>query len=138
MAELWINWRDETGAGGRVRADRSPFVVGRGATCDLVIASNKLSREHLSIERYGDGFIISDRGSSNGTELNSLPLIVPTEIMDGDRASLGGGAALKFEIGWDEPAIEESNRETEAVQVAAVTVDAIKEMRGNAIRVETT
>jgi pSer/pThr/pTyr-binding forkhead associated (FHA) protein len=124
MAELWINWRDETGAGGRVRADRSPFVVGRGATCDLVIASNKLSREHLSIERYGDGFIISDRGSSNGTELNSLPLIVPTEIMDGDRASLGGGAALKFEIGWDDRAIEEYDSETETVQVAAVTVDA--------------
>lgn len=127
MSELWINWRDENGAGGRVRVDRSPFIVGRVVGADLVIPNSKLSREHISIERSGDGFLISDRGSSNGTEFNSTPLIVPTEIMDGDRAVLGGGAALKFEIGWqEEPAAEkpEAAYEPEIVQEAAVTVDA--------------
>ena len=126
MSELWINWRDENGAGGRVRMDRSPFIIGRVAGADLVIPNSKLSREHVSIERSGDGFLISDRGSSNGTEFNLAPLIVPTEIMDGDRAVLGGGAALKFEIGWDESVVEEAEDayESEIVQEAAVTVDA--------------
>jgi len=126
MSELWINWRDENGAGGRVRMDGSPFIIGRVAGADLVIPNSKLSREHVSIERSGDGFLISDRGSSNGTEFNLAPLIVPTEIMDGDRAVLGGGAALKFEIGWDESVVEEAEDayESEIVQEAAVTVDA--------------
>lgn len=126
MSELWINWRDENGAAGRVRVDRSPFIIGRVPGADLVIPNSKLSREHVSIERSGDGFLISDRGSSNGTEFNSTPLIVPTEIMDGDRAVLGGGVAMKFEIGWDEPAAEEPEAAygAEIVQEAAVTVDA--------------
>jgi hypothetical protein len=126
MSELWINWRDENGAGGRVRAGRSPFIIGRVAGADLVIPNSKLSREHVSIERSGDGFVISDRGSSNGTELNSAPLIVPTEIFDGDRAVLGGGVALKFDIGWEEPASQESEEvyEPVVVQEAVVTVDA--------------
>ena len=126
MSELWINWRDENGAGGRVRMDRSPFIIGRVAGADLVIPNSKLSREHVSIERSGDGFLISDRGSSNGTEFNLAPLIVPTEIMDGDRAVLGGGAALKFEIGWDESVVGEAEDAYESgiVQEAAVTVDA--------------
>src|SRR4029079_16720322 len=124
MAELWIVWRDETGAGGRGRVDRSPFTMGRHPDCDLAIANNKLSREHAAIERSGDTFILADRGSSNGTELNSRPLIVPEEIFDGDRANLGGGAALAFQFADEEAVYEEPAGESVEIQAAAVTVDA--------------
>ncbi len=43
------------------------FVVGRGAHCDLVIESPKISREHAAFVRAEDGWWIEDLGSSNGT-----------------------------------------------------------------------
>jgi pSer/pThr/pTyr-binding forkhead associated (FHA) protein len=128
MAELWINYRDENGESGRVRVEGDRFTVGRGSSCDLVIPSSKLSRDHLLIERFGGRFFVTDQGSSNGTELNSRPLMEQTEIINGDRANLGGGADIHFEVIWaesNEPASDRlSNAEQASVESASVTVDA--------------
>jgi hypothetical protein len=128
MAELWINFKDENGEGDRVRVDSDRFVIGRHSSCDLVIPSSKLSREHLLIERSGDRFFVTDQGSSNGTELNSQALLDRTEIMNGDRADLGGGADLEFEFIWgNQPSGGEESQESAdqaLIQAATVTVDA--------------
>jgi pSer/pThr/pTyr-binding forkhead associated (FHA) protein len=128
MAELWVNFSEENGESGRVRVDGERFAIGRHSSCDLVIPNSKLSREHMVIERSGDRFFASDPGSSNGTEMNSQPLIDRTEIMDGDRANLGGGADVKFEYVWnDSRAFSDSglsDTDQAAVQSAATTVDA--------------
>ena len=128
MAELWINFRDETGESGRVRVDGDRFTIGRHSSCDLVIPNSKLSREHLTVERSGDRYFVEDRGSSNGTELNSQPLLDRTEVMNGDRANLGGGADVEFEFVWDQAQAGSyeslDNTDQAAVQAASVTVDA--------------
>ena len=128
MAELWINFRDETGESGRVRVDGDRFTIGRHSSCDLVIPNSKLSREHLTVERSGDRYFVEDRGSSNGTELNSQPLLDRTEVMNGDRANLGGGADVEFEFVWDQAQAGSyeslDNTDRAAVQAASVTVDA--------------
>ncbi|MCL2178268.1 MAG: FHA domain-containing protein [Proteobacteria bacterium] len=43
------------------------FIIGRGKTCDCVIDSNRVSRQHARITREGDTFILEDLNSSNGT-----------------------------------------------------------------------
>jgi pSer/pThr/pTyr-binding forkhead associated (FHA) protein len=43
------------------------YLIGRGAHCDLLIDSVKISREHAAIVREADGWWIEDLGSSNGT-----------------------------------------------------------------------
>jgi hypothetical protein len=48
-----------------VKVDR--FLIGRGRHCDLVIDSTKVSREHAAIVRDGDGWLIEDLQSANGT-----------------------------------------------------------------------
>lgn len=111
-----------------MRVDGDRFTIGRHSSCDLVIPNSKLSREHLTVERSGDRYFVEDRGSSNGTELNSQPLLDRTEVMNGDRANLGGGADVEFEFVWDQTQAGsyESLDSTDqaAVQAASVTVDA--------------
>ncbi len=43
------------------------FLIGRGRHCGLVVDSSKVSREHAAVVREGDGWIIEDLRSSNGT-----------------------------------------------------------------------
>jgi hypothetical protein len=128
MAELWINYRDEDGNSGRVRVDGDKFTIGRHSSCDLVIPNSKLSREHLVLERFGSSFFVSDPGSSNGTRLNSELLMDRTEIMNGDRADLGGGTDIEFEYSWDELQTNEDTSfvgsQSANIQVGSVTVDA--------------
>jgi hypothetical protein len=55
----------EDGSGLDVAKPR--FVIGRGAHCDLVVDSAKISREHAAVVRDAEGWFIEDLGSSNGT-----------------------------------------------------------------------
>jgi adenylate cyclase len=52
----------------RLPDEKRPFVLGRDATADLVIADRMASRAHCEIERRQDKIVITDR-SANGTYL---------------------------------------------------------------------
>jgi len=71
----------EDGSGGDVAKDR--WIIGRGAHCDLVIDSAKISREHAAVARQADGWWIEDLGSSNGTWFHG-ERISRRRISDGD------------------------------------------------------
>lgn len=97
MARLHIKFTDVDGEERLVNVDSPEFTVGRHSSSDLPIVDSRLSRDHVLIERRGDAYFVSDRGSSNGTKLNGVPLLEPTEIKNGDKADLGG-VVLNFEI----------------------------------------
>ena len=46
------------------------LVVGRGPTCDLVLATAGVSRRHARFVREGDSFRVLDLGSANGLRVN--------------------------------------------------------------------
>jgi pSer/pThr/pTyr-binding forkhead associated (FHA) protein len=46
--------------------------IGRGSKNEIVIDSQKISRQHFKIARVGPGFRIFDLGSSNGTKVNGV------------------------------------------------------------------
>jgi hypothetical protein len=71
----------EDGPGHDVAKER--FLIGRGAHCDLVIDSAKISREHAAIVREADGWWIEDLGSSNGTWFRG-ERIARRPVADGD------------------------------------------------------
>ena len=48
----------------------SRFVIGRGSECDLMLADSDVSREHCAIEPRGEGHVLIDLSSTNGTFLN--------------------------------------------------------------------
>jgi pSer/pThr/pTyr-binding forkhead associated (FHA) protein len=49
------------------------LVVGRGATCDLVLATAGVSRRHARFVREGESFRVIDLGSANGLRVNGEP-----------------------------------------------------------------
>ncbi len=65
------------------------YVAGRGETCDLRLASEEISREHLEIVRRWDGVVVKDLGSKNGVLVNDLLLTEPRRLRDGDTVQVG-------------------------------------------------
>jgi hypothetical protein len=95
MVELWLKFKDEKGDEQRVLVEGDAFTVGRHSASDLSIPDGRLSREHVRINRFGDVFVLSDLGSSNGTKHNEAPLSEPIGLKNGDKLDLGG---VPFEV----------------------------------------
>src|SRR6476620_12195169 len=100
MSELWLKFTDSDGTVKRIAVESQKFVVGRHSTSDLCIIDGRLSREHLKIERFGDLFMATDSGSSNGTKINGEVLDAPAALRSGDVLDLGG---LKIEAELEGP-----------------------------------
>jgi hypothetical protein len=72
-----------------VRVARERFIIGRGAHCDLVVKSARVSREHAAVIREGAEFFIEDLTSSNGTWFDNTR-ITRRLVSDGEEYLLGG------------------------------------------------
>ena len=72
MASLCL--LDEDGAiAGRWELDKGPVAVGRGESADVIIGDAMLSRRHFVVARVGDGYVLNDLGSNNGTWVDGAP-----------------------------------------------------------------
>ena len=65
-----------------------PTTVGREENCGVCIADNSVSRSHALIERVGDGYQVTDLGSTNGTCVNETR-IESSPLVPGDRIQFG-------------------------------------------------
>ena len=73
----------------RLEATDRRYVVGRGETCDLQLASEEISREHVQIFRLWDGVVVNDLGSKNGLRVNDVLILEQRRLRDGDRLQIG-------------------------------------------------
>ncbi len=117
MAELLLKYNDPSGVEREITVRSTKFIVGRHSECDLSISDTRLSREHLLVERYGDVFVITDCGSSNGTMLNDERVEEPKAIKHGDRLELGGFELEILILGED----HDKRNPTEAAAAAETT-----------------
>ena len=85
MARLTISGPD--GARDVVLGDK--LVIGRVEGADLVLDDKGISRRHCEFERRGDGYVVRDLGSSNGTLVNG-DKITERPLIAGDRVRVGG------------------------------------------------
>jgi hypothetical protein len=53
-------------SGESIKLDKDTMIIGRSRTCDIVIPSAKVSRQHASITRVSGEFFLEDLGSANG------------------------------------------------------------------------
>lgn len=73
---------------GPLKGQRWPLahslVLGREATCDVVIPARQVSRFHARVTPTPEGVILEDLGSKNGTHRNGAELTAPVVLQDGD------------------------------------------------------
>jgi serine phosphatase RsbU (regulator of sigma subunit) len=73
-----------------VPLDAESISLGRSSAAELSFPDdNGLSRQHLAIEREGDGWALRDLGSKNGTMLNGVKVSGRVALNSGDRIAAG-------------------------------------------------
>jgi FHA domain/Abnormal spindle-like microcephaly-assoc'd, ASPM-SPD-2-Hydin len=86
-----------TQAGRLVAVDPHGTIIGRAATCDLMLASEHVSREHAVVRVHDGEYAVEDLGSKNGTLLNGQRLTGQQRLRDGDRLSFAD-VAVEFQL----------------------------------------
>lgn len=64
------------------------LVIGRDASCDVVIPDRQVSRRHARITKSGAIVMLEDLGSKNGTYLNGQPLTEPRQLVEADEITV--------------------------------------------------
>jgi len=105
MLEVQSRWVEGSGGlppgalllptGDRVPLGEYVVSVGRQADCTIVLADPNVSRVHAEVRPAGDGFVVVDLGSTNGTKVNGVR-VAEHELRDGDEVRFGN-TAMHFE-----------------------------------------
>ncbi len=74
------------------------MTLGRLPECTLTFDDPNVSREHADIRPDGDGFVLADRGSTNGTTVNGVR-VTQHRLADGDQVALGATTTFEFRAG---------------------------------------
>ena len=64
------------------------MVLGRSRECDIVLDDRSVSRRHAELVRHGDGFLLRDLDSTNGSAVNGKR-IRESPVLPGDDITLG-------------------------------------------------
>jgi DNA-binding NtrC family response regulator len=83
-SRLRVLFGDEPGR--EVSLPRAGVVVGADDGCDVVLRDPSVSGRHLTIVPHGEGFVVEDLGSRNGTWIDEVAVA---------RATVGSGCVLR-------------------------------------------
>jgi hypothetical protein len=76
------------GRQGDYQLSEAVTVIGRSRRCDIVLTDPNVSRQHAEVRKQGDGFMLLDLGSTNGTRVNRRD-VKQVVLQHGDRIELG-------------------------------------------------
>jgi pSer/pThr/pTyr-binding forkhead associated (FHA) protein len=83
-------------------AERDRLSIGRLGACELALTwDSEVSRAHALLEQVGGAWTLEDRGSSNGTLVNTTRINGPHVLHDGDVVRIGR-TQLIFHAGADD------------------------------------
>lgn len=64
------------------------LTIGRDVECDIVIPDRQVSRRHARISLSGNGVLLEDLGSKNGTFLNNQAVSSPMKLIEADEITI--------------------------------------------------
>lgn len=82
-------------------------VLGRAKTCDAIVPVTGVSRNHATIERDENGWILVDSNSTYGTFLN-CERITRKRLSHGDKINLGPASRIPVTIRFEVPSLTPS------------------------------
>jgi len=82
--------------GTRVRIDQPTFVIGTGASADLRLTDDTVSREHLRLQLTQAGVRLRDEGSTNGTWIG--PLRIHDTVLAASATVVIGSTSLAITV----------------------------------------
>ncbi len=86
--------------GQRWTVEVSPFIIGRGSECHLVLPERQVSRQHAILTQEGGKYTLHDLDSKNGTHLNGRQVKGQAPLNDGDEIQIALAVKLVF-VGSD-------------------------------------
>ena len=87
---------------------KSEIIIGRDDGVDIVIPTPAVSRRHAKLSMEGNGYVLEDLGSSNGTFVNGERLRGRKALHAGDEIKLGQAITLAYSA----PVTEEESQKT--------------------------
>jgi pSer/pThr/pTyr-binding forkhead associated (FHA) protein len=82
--------------------------IGRGGS-GLLLADPQISRRHLVVESGGDGVVVRDAGSTNGTTVDGVRVRLPVLLASGQVLRFGR-CTLEL-VAWPPPARDVRGRD---------------------------
>ncbi len=87
-------------AGSRWVLDQDRIMIGRAADCHIVLPERQISRDHVTLERDQEGYLLRDLASKNGTVVNGQPIRdQPYRLKDGDDIVLASVVHFSYTLG---------------------------------------
>lgn len=84
---------------------QTSIVVGRGEDTDILIDNPSMSRRHAEFRQEGEGWVVKDLGSSNGTFIGGERLDGPRAVEEGTEVAFGKFSIVFGKaVGQDVPA----------------------------------
>ncbi|MEM7337529.1 MAG: FHA domain-containing protein [Actinomycetota bacterium] len=74
--------------GSRIHLDTDSITIGRHPDSDIFLDDVTVSRRHAEVRREGEGFVVADAGSLNGTYVNQAR-VENERLNDGDELQVG-------------------------------------------------
>jgi two-component system cell cycle response regulator len=96
-----------------------PITIGRDDTADLALRDGSISRLHCCVERVGEGYVLVDLGSTNGTRVNEHHVSGRYPLTTGDKIFLGA-SAVAFSLS-DAVDLQYQSKVTELVTIDPLT-----------------
>ena len=83
--------------GRRIPLGQRPVIIGRSSRVDVQIDQESVSRNHARVAFNGQGYVLEDMGSTNGSYVND-EIVDIVHLRDGDQVKVGR-TILKFIVG---------------------------------------
>ena len=88
MRELTLGLEVVLPSGERIPLGQQAVTIGRLPDCTIPVNDANVSRRHAEIRPSGDGFVVVDLGSTNGTKVNDAR-VAEHQLREGDEVRFG-------------------------------------------------
>jgi sigma-B regulation protein RsbU (phosphoserine phosphatase) len=118
-------------AGRRYKLSDAEYVIGRRSDCQIFVPDMRVSRQHARLLRDGEGWMLEDLGSNNGTYVNGVRLQGSAPVKPDDEIVIANNK-IKVE-GQDYPS-EQKFRDPNIVTIVEVGAQSLIRSREDTSR----